>query len=383
MYSNSFSLFLLSVAGVTLALLAYRVQMKRALSSMAQQLRVTIERGRSIPQLDAFEHAAWTTSYGNCTIAWEHLSITSEIEPSPNQRLPIIVARPASTTTAVPVVIVMHGTSRAKSEPAIRKAMARYASKGWATLTFDSRYHGERSGKMTGDFERSGRWVDELSKADREGRYQQSLVEAWSGSGERPFIYDSVWDLMRAIDYIDSRKRDFDISRIGSTGISLGGMITWVGAVVDSRIKVAAPAIGVQGFRWAVENNSFMARVNSIRPVFDHARVALGRSANDPTIDAEVVQSVWDRIIPGLSDEYDAPRSLPLIAPRPLLLVQGAKDPRCPIEGVQEALAATQDAYSAFPGSEANLELFVDESAAHEITEKMWNRIESWFDEHL
>ena len=87
--------------------------------------------------------------------------------------------------------------------------------------------------------------------------------------------YTTLWDLMRAIDYIDSRKRDFDVARIGSTGISLGGMITWVGAVVDE-LKSQPQLSGVQGFRWAVENNSFMARVNSIRPVFDHARVALG-----------------------------------------------------------------------------------------------------------
>ena len=47
------------------------------------------------------------------------------------------------------------------------------------------------------------------------------------------------------LDFLESRPEDFDIGRVGATGISLGGMIAWVGAVVDQRIAVVAPAIGV------------------------------------------------------------------------------------------------------------------------------------------
>lgn len=39
---------------------------------------------------------------------------------------------------------------------------------------------------------------------------------------------------------------------------------------------------------------------------------------------------------------YDAPFSLPAIAPRPLLIANGELDPRCPMRGVHAALPAAQ-----------------------------------------
>ena len=40
--------------------------------------------------------------------------------------------------------------------------------------------------------------------------------------------------------------RDVDGARIGITGVSLGGMHSWLAAAADARIAVAAPMIGVQ-----------------------------------------------------------------------------------------------------------------------------------------
>ena len=34
-------------------------------------------------------------------------------------------------------------------------------------------------------------------------------------------------------------------------------------------------------------------------------------------------EQVWDRIAPGLASEFDSPSSIPAIAPRPLLIVNG------------------------------------------------------------
>ncbi len=39
---------------------------------------------------------------------------------------------------------------------------------------------------------------------------------------------------------------------------------------------------------------------------------------------------------------YDTPHSLPCIAPRPLLIANGALDHRCPMDGVHEALVAAR-----------------------------------------
>ncbi len=47
------------------------------------------------------------------------------------------------------------------------------------------------------------------------------------------------------LDYLESRD-DVDPTRIGMTGVSLGGMHTWLVAAADPRVAVAAPMIGVQ-----------------------------------------------------------------------------------------------------------------------------------------
>lgn len=71
---------------------------------------------------------------------------------------------------------------------------------------------------------------------------------AYKGAEEKPFLLDNVWDLMHVIDYLSACK-NVDPSRIGVTGISLGGMIAWLAAAVDKRITASAPLIGVHGFK--------------------------------------------------------------------------------------------------------------------------------------
>ena len=51
-----------------------------------------------------------------------------------------------------------------------------------------------------------------------------------------------------------------------------------------------------QNFGWAVENDSWHARVGTIPRVFAAAASDLGK----PAVDAEVVRNVWNRIMPGL-----------------------------------------------------------------------------------
>ncbi|XP_020175518.1 uncharacterized protein [Aegilops tauschii subsp. strangulata] len=110
---------------------------------------------------------------------------------------------------------------------------------------------------------------------------------------------------------------------------------------VDTRYSVVVPIIGVQGFQWAIDNDMWQARVDSIKPLFEEARIYSGKSE----IDAEVVKKVWDKIAPAMASQFDAPYSVPPIAPRPLLL-NGADDPRCPVLGLQERASKVAEAYA-------------------------------------
>ena len=72
-------------------------------------------------------------------------------------------------------------------------------------------------------------------------------LRAWHGSGEHPFILDNAWDVSRALDYLASRP-DVDATRMGASGVSMGGMIAWFAAAADERLAAVAPLIGVQHF---------------------------------------------------------------------------------------------------------------------------------------
>ncbi|GFS40297.1 alpha/beta-Hydrolases superfamily protein [Actinidia rufa] len=185
-----------------------------------------------------------------------------------------------------------------------------YASRGYVAVAIDSRYHGERASSKT--------------------TYRDALVSSWKKGDTMPFLFDTAWDLIKLADHLTQRE-DIDPMRIGITGESLGGMHAWFAASADTRYAVAAPIIGVQGFRWAIDHDKWQARVDSIKAVFEEARIDLGKNE----IDKEVVEKVWDRIAPGLASKFDSPYTIPIIAPRPLLILNGEKDPRCPIGGLE------------------------------------------------
>ncbi|KVH72802.1 hypothetical protein Ccrd_025580 [Cynara cardunculus var. scolymus] len=148
-----------------------------------------------------------------------------------------------------------------------------------------------------------------------------------------PFIFDTVWDLVKLADYLTGRD-DIDHSRIGITGESLGGMHAWFAAFVDTRYSVVVPIIGVQ---------------------------------------------VWNRIAPGLTSEFDSVHTVPLIAPRPLLILNGEEDPRCPIAGLDVTISRTCKAFQ-----DANcpdsFKVIAEAGIGHEMTGSMVKEAMNWFD---
>ncbi|KAB2077451.1 hypothetical protein ES319_A06G101500v1 [Gossypium barbadense] len=236
--------------------------------------------------------------------------------------------------------------------------------------------------------------------------HTEALVSSWIKGDTMPFLFDTVippfslvdckslflpfssycskkvrdlkvWDLIKLADYLTQRK-DIDPKRIGITGESLGGMHAWFAAFVDTRYAVAAPIIGVQGFRWAIDNDKWQARVDSIKAVFEEARIDLGKCA----IDKEVVKKVWDRIAPGLASIFDSPYSIPAIAPRPLLLLNGADDPRCPLDGIKTPTKRARKAYAKAHSSN-NVKLIVQPGIGHEMTSLMVKEASDWMDRFL
>ena len=83
-------------------------------------------------------------------------------------------------------------------------------------------------------------------------------------------------------------------------------------AFIDLRVRIIAPIIAVQSFKWSILNDSFHARAASIPLVFNHAAIIEGKKK----FDAETVKNVFDKIAPGLTTVFDGENIIQSFAPR-------------------------------------------------------------------
>ena len=181
---------------------------------------------------------------------------------------------------------------------------------------------------------------------------------------KRQFYYDTVWDLWRLVDVLRTRP-GIDPDRIGMLGISMGGIQTWLAASVDDRVGVAAPLIGVQSFKWSLENDRWQGRANTIKAAHDAAAKDLG----EPAVNQKVCRALWGKVVPGILDDFDCPNLLPLFAGRALFVSNGELDPNCPIGGAKLAIARAEEAF-ARAGAKEKLEVRVAAGVAHKVTDE-------------
>ena len=276
------------------------------------------------------------------------------------ERVPALVVRPAGAKegSRMPAVIVLHGTGGKKEGS--RPWLDDLARRGIVAIAIDGRYHGERAEGKAG------------TKA-----YNEAIVGAWkSKPGEpqaHPFYYDTCWDIWRTIDYLETRD-DVDPGRIGMIGISKGGIETWLSAAVDDRVKVAVPAISVQSFRWSLDHDLWQARANTIREAHEAVAAELG----EPKVNAKVCLALWPKVIPGILDEFDGPSMIRLFAGRSLLILNGERDPNCPIEGAELAFTAARTAFHEIKADD-HLKIIVAKGSGHTVTPAQHDAAIGWF----
>jgi dienelactone hydrolase len=276
------------------------------------------------------------------------------------ERVPTLILRPDSAKTLVkrPAVIVLHGTGGTKEGN--RSWLEQLAGRGFVAVAIDGRYHGARSGGLP------------VTKA-----YNDAILQAWrTKPGEpqpHPLYFDTCWDIWRTIDYLQSRP-EVDPERIGLIGFSKGGIETWLAGAVDQRIKVAVPAISVQSFRWSLDNDRWQARANTVK----EAHIAAATDLGESKLDARVCRELWSKVMPGILDEFDAPSLLRLFAGRSLLILNGEKDPNCPIEGAELAFAAARKAFHD-AGADDHLKIMVAAGAGHTVTREQHDAALEWF----
>ena len=251
----------------------------------------------------------------------EHLWFHSEA----TERVPgyLVFPDPAQFKGKRPVVIALHGTGGNKDDGLIASIALKAAKAGFIGVAIDGRHHGERT--------KAGRGAAE---------YNVAIARAFVTGEGHPFYFDTAWDVMRLVDYLSTRK-DVDAARIGLTGISKGGIETYLTAGADTRIAASVPYIGVQSFKWALDNDAWQTRVGT----FSRAFSGVVRDEDAGRATPALARRFYDRVTPGIYGEFDGPQMLPLIAPRPLLVINGDRDRLTPLPGVNLCLAAARSAY--------------------------------------
>ena len=273
--------------------------------------------------------------------AAEHFTFASEA----GERVAGILLKLADSNGQRPVVAVLHGTGTKKEDQlALLRALA---DRGFVAAAVDARYHGERA---------------HTSAGAQGGEYVEALLRAYRSGKGHPYMYDTVWDTMRLVDYLQTRV-DVDPKRIALLGISKGGTETYLAAAADPRIAVAVPVIGVQSFRWALDHDAWQSRAETFQAAID----AVAGDAGAAEVDSGIVAKFYARVAPGIDGEFDAPNMLPLIAPRPLLIINGDSDPRTPLVGVQECVASAGRAYAALAAQD-KFGLYFQPGAGHVFT---------------
>jgi dienelactone hydrolase len=253
-----------------------------------------------------------------------------------------------------PVVIALHGTGGNKDS--VADLVLRAAKAGFIGIAIDGRFHGERTKAGTGATE-----------------YYEAITRAFKTGSGHPLYYDTAWDVMRLVDYLGTRK-DVDATRIGLTGISKGGIETYFTTAADSRIAAAVPYIGVQSFKWALDNGQWRARIATIQSGFDAAAASAGKSPGS----VDFVRQFYARVVPGIDGRFDGPAMLAAIAPRPLLVVNGDSDANTPIAGVRLSVAAARPFYEA-AGASDKLQLIVQENTSHRVNPENFDLGLAWF----
>lgn len=246
----------------------------------------------------------------------ERLVITTE----PSVQMPVYVLKPKHATGQLPVVLAPHGHgSGGKLAPAgvkandnLRRAVDEYnygygvemVRQGFIVFCPDARGFGERREPMYQSEEHL------LQSSCRELNNMaiplgQTVIGMW------------IWDLMRLIDYIATRQ-DCDLDRLGCLGLSGGGYQTLWLAALDERVQCAA----VSGYFYGVGEALLLQNENC--------------SCN---------------YVPGLWKYADMGDVGALIAPRPLLVETGDRDPlngKSGVDNVRSQLAITRQAYNLF-----------------------------------
>ncbi len=235
--------------------------------------------------------------------------------------------RPAKVEGRLPAVLYLCGHSKGKVNPTYQAHPRWFAQHGYVALVLDPIQLGESQGYHHGTI-RGGLWD-------------------WQSRGYTP-LGTEVWNGMRALDYLETRS-DVDKDRMGVTGLSGGGVVSWALGAVDERLKVVVPVCQSGSIEDVVRNRS---------------------------TDGHCDCAFWINY-----RRWCWPDIGSLIAPRAFLIASGSEDVLWRPTGYRETAYRIRLQYGVLHASD-QFDL-VEDTTPHGYTPKLNRAIFTWFNTHL
>jgi len=235
--------------------------------------------------------------------------------------------RPAQVREPLPAVLYLCGHTKGKVNRPYQANPRWFGQHGYVALVLDPIQLGESQGYHAGTIHKQ--WYHWYSRG-----YTPAGVE--------------VWNALRALDYLQTR-RDVDGARLGVTGLSGGGAMSWFLAAADERIGCCVP----------------VCQTGSIE-----------QHAADRTVDGHCDCAFWINLQRWCTPDVGA-----LIAPRPLLIAAGTEDVIWRPAAFRDVALRVRKQYREL-GVEANCAL-TEDTCPHGYTPALRQAIFSWFNRHL
>lgn len=289
----------------------------------------------------------------------DHVLRKFSYQTEPGEFVPAYLLIPKKRAKRVPAILCPHQTTQAgKNEPAglagnpqLQTAL-HLVKRGYVTLTYDALCFGERHDPA------SGHYGDAIPFYQKHPR--------WSLIGKM------VWDLQRAIDYLETLNF-VDQTRIASLGHSHGGYTTLFSMAFDDRIKLGVSNCGFDTFR--IDGNTFRwSKATALLPL-------LGYYVTNPRVNMDLYRAVPDSAV--IDVPFEMHELLALIAPRPLLLSASDEDFVFPNGGwsTRRAVAKLDPVYELL-GARENLAGFYF-SGGHSFAPEASANAYEWLDRQM
>jgi dienelactone hydrolase len=259
--------------------------------------------------------------------------------------IPGYLAIPTNVKGKVPLILGLHSHSTSKDDVfgtvshSSQDVMALLVSHGYAVMSIDNYFHGERLGQgPAGGLEtmENNNQLNALFK-----------INQWFG---RTLWGMQLRDEQIALDYLMSRP-EIDTSRVGVEGMSMGSTRSWWLAAIDNRIKTVVAVACFTRYTELIQQRQ---------------------------INAHGIYT----FLPGMLNHFDTEVVMGLIAPRPFLALTGDSDRGSPISGIKTLEKKLGAVYSLYNKPE-NFKSIIYPQTGHVYTDQMQLEMLNWFEKHL